>query len=501
MKAVKFIGNFLAVLFSAIFALLVLLAVLIGISKTMFTQEAISNYVVNADIFNSTEGIGVDNSKVNLEEDLKKKLLEYEISEEVTNEVIKSPELNKIITTYIYNYYDYVLFEGEKIKLQPEEFSNLIQDKYISITGKSMTKENEIKLDNYAKQLVKDIEEHTPDIMELEELGVNTDNLSSVLKILNSKYMIIVLIGLIMLNMVLVAVSLWNREKTCKLISAMLITDGIILIIFSILEVKLLSMMINSKGIVENLVITIGDYSIESLLFCGIICILIGLILLIICSVLLRKDKKENQEKSDKLLKEVIKEEVSSTNETSIENKEVAPKKEELLKKANTEDISEKEKIDISNKDVTITGEEIKDNDSSNIKEQEEIEPTDIDVPAIKEENNLELVPVPEEQNPIVKAEENNLPIETKKEEKLPKTIEYQELEKVEEQEEKPANNQEETVEYKELNDDTFEEIKKKDVNIVPITEIDIKREKIEIEKGKDITLEIKEDEEEIEIL
>ena len=53
MKAVKFLGKFFAIIFLIAFSILVLLMMLIGMAKSMITEENISKYIVSSNIFNS----------------------------------------------------------------------------------------------------------------------------------------------------------------------------------------------------------------------------------------------------------------------------------------------------------------------------------------------------------------------------------------------------------------------------------------------------------------
>ena len=75
-------------------------------------------------------------------------------------------------------------------------------------------------------------------------------------------------------------------------------------------------MYINNKGIIDNLVITMVNNSFENLLFYGIALIIVGIILLIICSVLSKKERKEN---SDVLLNSTIENEIKNNKISSYD--------------------------------------------------------------------------------------------------------------------------------------------------------------------------------------
>ena len=131
MKAVKFLNKFFAIIFLIAFSILILLMMLIGIAKTMFTEESISKYVVNANIFNSpTSKILGENDNNTLKESISNKLLEMKIPEEVTERVLYSNELNDVITNYAYEHINNILFDTNKETIANEKIINIIQNKY-----------------------------------------------------------------------------------------------------------------------------------------------------------------------------------------------------------------------------------------------------------------------------------------------------------------------------------------------------------------------------------
>lgn len=529
MKAVKFFGKFFAVIFLIAFAILILLMMLIGIAKSMVTEESISKYIVSSDIFNcsSSEVLGESNNTT-LKQSISGRLLEMEISEEVTEKVLYSNELNEVLTNYVYGYVNNVLFNIDKEKVESDKIVNVVQNKYYEIEGSNLSDEQISELNDYVSNLSMKLYNSTPDISELEGLGINVTALRIASNICYSEYIWFILGTFVLGAYTLIAICLWNKLKAFKWCSNMLIIDGVLLVIFSFLEVKFLGMYVNSRGIIDSLVLTIANKSFENLLFYGIALMIVGIILLIICAVLLKKERKEN---FDNLLNSVIVEEVSA--KKSLENHRVR-NDEELEQTLNNLNKLEIEKILLDEeKDEKTTDEIIVDKDNEIPKvviKGKDFEETDVD--SVKPDENIfgknekvkddegYLVNNDLETDKDVVNKEDDISLEKdldniefvpvsedKSDDAIEKEEEIKEFDIIESEQEDVEEEQEvvlDNVEYEELEDEDIEKIEKKDVKVFPIEEA--KLEVVSPKKGKDVKFSIEDldnrnDEEEIEIL
>ena len=376
MKAVKFLNKFFAIIFLIAFSILILLMMLIGIAKTMFTEESISKYVVNANIFNSpTSKILGENDNNTLKESISNKLLEMKIPEEVTERVLYSNELNDVITNYAYEHINNILFDTNKETIANEKIINIIQNKYFEIEGQSLNTNQINMLNDYITELNLKLTNSTLDINELASTGLNINILRIIDNICHSKYIWFILGTFILVTYTMIAICLKNKKTAFKWCSNALVIDGIILVLFSFLEVKFLSMYINNKGIIDNLVITMVNNSFENLLFYGIALIIVGIILLIICSVLSKKERKEN---SDVLLNSTIENEIKNNKISSYdiikENNELEMEKVSLDKIPEEKIVNKvyiKENKEIPK--IIIKGNDFEKSDIDNIKPHENI--------------------------------------------------------------------------------------------------------------------------------
>ena len=524
MKAVKFLNKFFAIIFLIAFSILILLMMLIGIAKTMFTEESISKYVVNANIFNSpTSKILGENDNNTLKESISNKLLEMKIPEEVTERVLYSNELNDVITNYAYEHINNILFDTNKETIANEKIINIIQNKYFEIEGQSLNTNQINMLNDYITELNLKLTNSTLDINELASTGLNINILRIIDNICHSKYIWFILGTFILVTYTMIAICLKNKKTAFKWCSNALVIDGIILVLFSFLEVKFLSMYINNKGIIDNLVITMVNNSFENLLFYGIALIIVGIILLIICSVLSKKERKEN---SDVLLNSTIENEIKNNKISSYdiikENNELEMEKVSLDKIPEEKIVNKvyiKENKEIPK--IIIEGNDFEKSDKVSVKPNQDIFKEIENYQSDKENKKLENNEISYE---LLKEKTNNeedkklkelldddiefIDVEDSKKEDINKSEELNEIEIIEIEtddiEEEPKSTKSDNIDYEEIEEHLEEEPVKKDVKVFPIEEVELTV--VSPKKGKDIKanleiIENEEDEEEIEIL
>lgn len=316
MRTGKVFRKCFVVILSCCFAIFILLVMNLYIAKTMLNKDNIYDFVKDADIFSvSSKEILTSSNEKTLKESIEKDLSKLDIPVSVTDKVLSSNGINNVITDYFYDYMNYVLFGSEKSSISSERIMQVIQTNYYSKMGKNLTDKQIIGLEIYVSSLCKDIDSFTLSKIDIEVLGVDLGTIRTVSVFAFSSYMLILSFLVILTVYILFMICLGSFRRTIKWIGNIVMVDGIIMIILSFLEVWFLSMFMNSKGIVNNLAISIVGKNYESLLLGGIVLLLIGIILLIISSVLLRK---ENIEKSNKLLNDVI---ISENNKNIEYNK------------------------------------------------------------------------------------------------------------------------------------------------------------------------------------
>lgn len=334
MRAVKLFGKVFAVILSCMFACFLLLVMYVLIAKTMLTEESIYNSIVDTEIFSYSSGTENGNLRQSTISDLKK----FGIPVSVTDRVLDSDDIDRIISKYVYDYTRYVLYNEGTSGLSSDDIINIFNKEYNSSTGKYLTD----KQINYLKKYISSVEYKfgysVPSLGDLQSNGVDVYKLRIVSGFISSDYTWVLCLIFIVSFYTLIAICLWDKLRAFKWIGFINIVDGLLLIISSFLEVRLLSMFINKNGIFENLAITVASKNFEFLLIAGIVLIVLGILFLIICALLMKKEHKVD---SDKLLDSVIKEEVSLMN--SDDDK--IDKYDDVLE--STDDvISEKEYVD-----------------------------------------------------------------------------------------------------------------------------------------------------------
>ena len=337
MRAVKLLGKVFAVILSCVFACFLLFVMYVLIAKTMLTEESIYNYVIDTNVFTSPSNNGEKNSlKQGIVSDLKK----FDIPASVTVKTLESNNISRVISRYAYDYTRYVLYNKGAPSLDNDEIVNIFNNEYKSTTGDDLSNIQVKKLKEYVSSTEMKLDDSVPSVGDLQGYGVDIYNLRLVNDFVSSDYMLIVFGVFVLGFYTLIAICLWSKLRAFKWIGIVSMIDGFVLIISSFLEVRLLSMFINKNGIFENLAITVASKNFGSLLLAGIVLIVVGIVFLIICALLMKKEHKVD---SDKLLDSVIKNEISSMDKgDSLDSDGDVSKVDSSFKDDEVNDIDEK---------------------------------------------------------------------------------------------------------------------------------------------------------------
>ena len=337
MRAVKLLGKVFAVILSCVFACFLLFVMYVLIAKTMLTEESIYNYVIDTNVFTSPSNNVERNSlKQGIVSDLKK----FDIPASVTVKTLESNNISRVISRYAYDYTRYVLYNKGAPSLDNDEIVRIFNNEYKSATGDDLSNIQVKKLKEYVSSTEMKLDDSVPSVGDLQGYGVDIYNLRLVNDFVSSDYMLIVFGVFVLSFYTLIAICLWSKLRAFKWIGIVSMIDGFVLIISSFLEVRLLSMFINKNGIFENLAITVASKNFGSLLLAGIVLIVVGIVFLIICALLMKKEHKVD---SDKLLDSVIKSEISSMDKgDSLDSDEDISKDDDFVKENEINNIDEK---------------------------------------------------------------------------------------------------------------------------------------------------------------
>lgn len=414
MRAVKLLGKVFAVILSCVFACFLLFVMYVLIAKTMLTEESIYNYVIDTNVFTSPSNNVERNSlKQGIVSDLKK----FDIPASVTVKTLESNNISRVISRYAYDYTRYVLYNKGAPSLDNDEIVKIFNNEYKSATGDDLSNIQVKKLKEYVSSTEMKLDDSVPSVGDLQGYGVDIYDLRLVSDFVSSDYMWVVF-GIFVLGFyTLIAICLWSKLRAFKWIGIVSMIDGFILIISSFLEVRLLSMFINKNGMFENLAITVASKNFGSLLLAGIVLIVVGIVFLIICALLM---KKEYNVDSDKLLDSVIKSEISSMNRgDNLESDENISKDDDFVKENEINSIDEKIDDNLSDKNVleennddkvSDSNDAIEDNNFNDDSEKEYVSDIDkVDINEVDEDLPVSEVSILEDKEiPVIKIEGND---------------------------------------------------------------------------------------------
>lgn len=522
MAVVKFLRNFFAVIFAFVFGIFLLLLVFIIFARGILNETNIDKYIDSADVFEIKQSeILQSNNDNTLGEQISYDLLKLGISEEVTNNILKSNTFDKIVSEYVYEYVNYILFYNEMPILSCNEIIESLDYGSSKLISDEVTDEQVAIINNYIADLVNEINAEIPTNQELINMGYNIELVKIVSTISFSVEAIALMIMCLVLIFLLIRLCVYNLSKTIKTISIPILLVGIILMIGSMVEVRVMNMLVNGDGIVESMILKIVNESFKDLFIYGIALLIIGIILLVIAIIFIKNPGKKKEEvalpikEKRSQVKEQLKDHIALSDDDidKIDNTLTNRKSEIEEVKLPLDKIEEKqEEININNQNeipkVNIVSEFANENveeikpvlldekkEDINTDVQNEISKIDItssfasdDVKYEKSSDNEKIVNFSEivevDDKKVVKDDEIKVvEVENRDERDIDMSVEKQQ------------------VSYFEMDDEKDENMIKKDIDIEPLKNIDIKV--TSPVKGKDIEVDLEksEKEEDIELL
>ena len=508
----KIVGKIFAFIFTTVFAILCLSFVYVFMIRNIATYEHVSSYVSDANIFDcSSFEVLPRKDASTLREAIGKDLFEIGVPRLVVDDILDSDEVHKIITDYTYGYIRYIIYNEKKPIFPDEDFIKIVENKYYLSQKKGLSEDQKTEITKYVIEFSSKLDKGTFDKSELNEI-INMDTVRLLLTSVSSKLAVIVLSAVLLVMVSLICICLHSFAKGIRWCSKAVLVDGIFLIVTSLLEVKVLMMFVDSKGIVDSLFIAVINNQFGSLVTCGIVFVALGILFLVITGVLLNKQHKKN---SDAILNDVIATEVNES-ASEIANKvvsepvaEVAEEKAEEVPVEETktepeEPVSDNMGIaDVVSAESPIQTEEMaKEPVNTSEGETKEVEPEEVNPIVMTDEVPVEDIPKDEEKSDdnsfdlmeIVDVQEDmsaEVSDNTENEKEMEVAIETP----IAAEETNSVSNSE-SNDYTEISDE--EEIVKEDIKISEPTNIELNV--IHPVKGRDIEV-TEEEEEEIEIL
>ncbi len=314
MGAVGIFRRFLAVILTILFSFFLVL--LIGVFF-------INNTFNESNIYNKTNNYFSSNTS-NLKNDEVlgpkiKELVKLGIPEEIVDKLLDNKKLKEITSSYAYGYSNYILKNDKKPTIDPDAVKKIITEE-INKNGYILDESTTKSLDKYLEETINKINDNTIDRNQIDGIGVDIKTIEKTYSIISSPITLIAIVIGLVVSFLLTLLCLKNIVKAMKYISISFLIVGTISVACFILEVKYMSTLINSNGLIDNLVLNMFDSSFELLLIIGIILIVLGIILLIVGYILGRR----THEKSDNLLENIIEEEVDKSYKNNLRDHVVA---------------------------------------------------------------------------------------------------------------------------------------------------------------------------------
>src|SRR5574344_2747328 len=173
MKAVKILGRFLAVLLAIIFGFVLLVLILVAFSKDIIEQDSIDKYIVGAEIVNTKSQeffYGDSSHNKTIEQQICEDLSLIGISNVSTQNVLESKNMDKVLSDYVANYVNYILFNENKPELSDYLVASIFEEELVN-SGNVLSLKQKEQLESYIHDLTNKINGSVPTINDLENMG------------------------------------------------------------------------------------------------------------------------------------------------------------------------------------------------------------------------------------------------------------------------------------------------------------------------------------------
>lgn len=315
-KVLKFFGKFFAVIYSYVFFLVMGLLLSITIINTLISGNVFEKLIQNVNVDEidlSVIGFGEEGEKPS--DMIKKQALEMGFDEETANKIVENEDVKMLLGNFMDDALKYYLQGGEAPNINKDEIKSLIEkndlEEYIEL-------DNLDELTNTLNQTItislpdKDKLINDSDIAVLKYVNTYLNIMDKIYEI--SPYMIyIIVIGYVVISYLLLALLNWNFITPFKEIGLSLLFNGIIELVIRFILLPLIpfNKVFSNPDVVINIIA-------KPLLIIGIVCIVLGIILIVINAI----NKKKKEDKMFELDVEEKHEDKKETNsETSQEEK------------------------------------------------------------------------------------------------------------------------------------------------------------------------------------
>lgn len=307
MKILKIIGKCLATVLSLVLFALFITTMALFSSKEMITKENLSVYIKDAKVLNMDINVlfNKEESGITLKEKISQMAIEVGIPREITEDILKSDEINEFLGDFFSKTIIYIINGGDK-----PQISNEVTDKMASVAVSSleehiniMIEEEELKeyVYKYSDNLTRLIPERN------EIIDSKTIEVASYILNFNNFYLYIAIFA----NIILICLFLLSFYKTIKYVGIPMLLSGILFVVLGCMNNLITQFVLNNINGLEIFIVPLITSFLTIVFKVGILFSFSGLLLTIIYIVLNRiivhKRKKQILEQTKRINIEDIK--------------------------------------------------------------------------------------------------------------------------------------------------------------------------------------------------
>lgn len=319
-QILKFIGGIFSFALMIIsFAFLIFIVVL-SFNKKIIRPNTIENYIESVNVLElpAHDILGTNYKETETVLDaISDNFYQNGVPKNVTKEILTSPELKSIVSTYTSNLINSVINDTELTEFTRENFDKIIsKEKINSVLDVPLSSTDEQKVDQYINETIKEMNEAMKTDVEAFKKDKNNSETIKYLQILNSKETKIIIIVLAIAMFLLFALFTFSLYKPFIWLSIPTFILGLLLTIGYFCR-NILIKYISSGSSLNSAVSNFVNAVLKDLLYYGLILIGFSIVMFTIYSVF---KKKANNPKVHK-------------KEISEEDKEIREKKKEIKSK------------------------------------------------------------------------------------------------------------------------------------------------------------------------
>ncbi len=294
MKLFKAIGAILSFFLSIIFFLLLLAFISLLFTEHLVQEKTLNKYLETVNIISlPAEGSLKEKYQENetIKDIIENELKKYNIPSNLSEKILESDGLTKLVSKITSQFSKYILFNEEKPQLTITDIYEAID---ITEITNYLTIDEKVKFDTFLESIIIEVNNEIPERKEVLSSTLDSDQFKNEIEILSSSYFLLAIICCFIIIYFTISLFRWSLYKPLIWVGIPTIIIGALLMISYFVQLIGIKYIISTNGTIEVFIIKLLETTFIDILITGAIVTVIGIIITTVYSKI--KKNKEKQE-------------------------------------------------------------------------------------------------------------------------------------------------------------------------------------------------------------